>query len=113
MSSNDASALRVTVAPGVTSTNDGREHITRPKYGPRGTRLLEFLRINPNLTLHLDDLGTATWPLLDGRTVGDVLAGLQERFPEQPQLGERLGRFLGALHENKFIVLESKPADTV
>lgn len=102
----DASNHTPRVLPAVRVEDDGRIHISRRKLGPFGTRVLRFFRIGPDLTFHLDDLGSAAWRLLDGRTVGEVHEGLRERFPEEAYLGHRLGTFLAALVENKFIELD-------
>lgn len=76
---------------------DGLVVLRKPKMGRFGTGLLRLFRIDPLLTLRLDDLGSDVWRLLDGRTAGAVLAALQEQHPDEDDLPERLGRHLGTL----------------
>ena len=81
--------------------------ITRPKFGRFGTALLRLFRVRPELTLRLDPLGSAVWRLLDGRTVGQVLAELERTHGDEPDLPQRLGRYLGTLASNRLISLSS------
>lgn len=110
MSLSDAGPLIPRVAADVTVHDDGLVHITRPKWGPTGTRVLRLFRISPDLTLHLDEMGSFAWRLVDGRNVAAILDALQERYPEEQGMGLRLGKHLGALVENKFLVLEAADA---
>jgi hypothetical protein len=86
----------------VTVTDDGRVHISRRKFG---TKLLWFFRLQPELTLNLDDIGRAARRLIDGRTTGEILVALQERYPHETGLGERLGQQLAAFLEKRFITI--------
>lgn len=102
---SDASEYTPIICPGVTVTEDGLIHISRRKFGTFGTGVLQFFRVRPELTLNLDDIGSAAWRLIDGRTTGAILVALQERYPHETGLGERLGRHLAALLENRFITI--------
>jgi hypothetical protein len=65
-----------------------------------------LFRLPTTLTVRLDELGSAAWRLLDGRrTVGQVLAELEKAFPGQPDLGKRLGAFLGQMASRELVRL--------
>ncbi len=86
---------------------DGRVTLRRRKFGRVGTGVLKTFRVPPDLTVHLDAVGSEAWRLMDGRrTVGEVLQGLQVRFPDEENLGERLGKYLGTLVSNGLVRLE-------
>lgn len=103
----DVAARRAVRSEGVKwSDAAGRVSLRRPKFGPFGTRVLRVLRIPPDLTVHLDALGSAAWLAMDGRTVKEVLAHLQATFPGESDLGPRLGKFVGAMVSRGLVRLE-------
>ena len=55
--------------------------------------------------VRLDEVGSLAWTLLDGRrTVGEVAAGLRERFGDRVEPAEeRLGLLLSSLHRGGLI----------
>ena len=77
---------------------EGRTVLVRRRFGPFRRGLLKLFRVEPDLTVRLDELGTAVWDLVDGaRTVAQIHQELERRFPGQPDLAARLGKFLGAM----------------
>ncbi|HEX2066294.1 MAG TPA: PqqD family protein [Candidatus Thermoplasmatota archaeon] len=77
---------------------EGRIVLVRRRFGPARRRLLRAFRVEPDLTVRLDALGSAVWGLIDGRrTVAQIKAELDVRFPDEEELASRLGRFLGAM----------------
>lgn len=59
----------------------------------------------PHMKLDLDEIGTATWHLIDGeKTVSGVAQGLSGKFGDRVEpLYERLGQFLTQLWQSKII----------
>lgn len=77
---------------------EGRAVLVKRRFGPLRRRLLRLLRVEPDLTVRLDGLGTAAWGLIDGqRTVAQIKAELERRFPGEADVAPRLGAFLGAM----------------
>ncbi len=77
--------------------------LERRRYGPAGRAVARLLRMPTTFTLRLDELGTATWRLIDGqRTVGDIRVALQQQFPQHQELAQRLGAFVGMLVSRGF-----------
>ncbi len=62
-----------------------------------GLLLLRALRMRTTRLLRLDAMGSQVWRLLDGRPVSDVLAALQQQYPDEDDLAMRLGHYLGTL----------------
>lgn len=86
---------------------DGRVVVTRKKFGRFGTFLLRLARVRPQVTLHLDAMGSVAWDLMDGhRSVADILPLLEERFPEEGRLDERLGTYLSRLVQAAVVRLD-------
>jgi len=69
-------------------------------------RLLQPRLKNPYIKLELDDLGTATWMLLDGNTrVKDICRTLRNQKGDKAEpVEERATRFLSQLYNQKLIV---------
>lgn len=87
-------------------TRDGLVTLRRRKTGPLRSRLLQAFGISPDLTVHLDALGSAVWHAIDGtRTVGEVLTVLTAAHPDEARLNLRLGQYLSTLASNRFIRL--------
>ena len=84
----------------------GRVVVRRRKYGACGSAVLRLFRIDPVLTVRFDDLGSEAWLLLDGRTAGEVLEALRTTRPDEPQLPQRLGRYLSLLTSNGLIDID-------
>lgn len=88
-----------------TEEPDGRVAIQRKKFGRFGTFLLKLVRIQPTLTLRLDGLGSAAWKLMDGRNVESLIDGLEEQFPDEGRLTERVGAYLTELQRSGVMTL--------
>lgn len=85
---------------------DGRITVRRRRFGAVKARLVGAAGVPPDLTIHLDPLGSAAWRLIDGRrTVGEINAELHRSHPGEAELGPRLGKFLGAMVSNGFVRL--------
>lgn len=85
---------------------DGRLTLRRRRFGAVKAKLVGAAGVPADLTVHLDPLGTAAWQLIDGRRrVGDIRAELGRTHPGEPDLGPRLGKFLGAMVSNGFVRL--------
>ncbi|MGB0652104.1 MAG: PqqD family protein [Thermoplasmatota archaeon] len=86
--------------------DDGHLRLRRRKFGRFGTLVLRVLRISPDLVVKLDDLGAAAWQLMDGkRTVAQVADCLRADRPEEEQIEQRLGSFLGILVSQRLVAL--------
>jgi len=59
----------------------------------------------PFIHMKLDELGTASWLLIDGkRKVGKIAESLEEKFGDKVKPAhQRLGKFLSLLYDNKYI----------
>jgi hypothetical protein len=93
---------------GVTVEEDGQGRLTvrRRRFGAVKARLVAAAGVPPDLTVHLDPLGSAAWRLIDGRrTVAEVRARLHADHPGETELSARLGKFLGAMVSNGFLRL--------
>ncbi|HUR62405.1 MAG TPA: PqqD family protein [Candidatus Thermoplasmatota archaeon] len=85
---------------------DGQVVLVRRRFGWLRRGFLRMVRVDPDLTVRLDLLGAAAWQLIDGeRTVAQLHAELQRRFPAQDDLAGRLGRFLGTMVSRGFVLL--------
>lgn len=104
----DVASRRAKPGAGVTATlgTDGRVALRKPKFGPAGTRVLRWFRVAPDLTVHLDALGSAAWSLLEGRTLGQVRKELEAQFPGERDIGARLGKFVGTMVSRGLVTLE-------
>lgn len=93
-------------APGVVvRQSHGRLVLERPRFGPLRRLFAHLVRVPTTVTANLDELGSAAWLLLDGRTVAAVKTALEQTFPGQSNLGVRLGTFLGHMVSRRFVVL--------
>ena len=76
-----------------------------PKF--KNGKISKFMLGNktPFIHMNLDELGTASWLLIDGkRKVGEIAEALEEQFGEKVKPAhQRLGKFLSLLYENKYI----------
>ena len=62
-------------------------------------------RRSPFIQLKLDEIGTASWLLMDGqKNVEEIALELSEKFGEKIHpVHDRLGKFLSQLYHNKYI----------
>ena len=94
----DVSSRHAHRAEGVQWSEDkGRVTVRRRRFGRFGSALVRLARAEPDLTIHLDPIGSAVWLLCDGRKVSEIQADLARRFPGQEDIGRRLGSFLGTM----------------
>ncbi len=70
-------------------------------------KLIDLFKKSQFFRIHLDELGTATWLLIDGnRTIYDISNQLKETFAEKIEPAEqRVAAFIAMLKKNGFIVL--------
>ncbi len=55
-------------------------------------------------TIKLDQLGSSVWSLIDGKnTVYDIVVKMQEMYPEQDRMLDRVITFLHTMQVNKLI----------
>ena len=68
---------------------EGRFTLLVPKFRRRLWRnFLKYMKY-PNFKIHLDEVGSFLWERCDGRrTVGELSAGLRERFAERVEPAE-------------------------
>lgn len=84
--------------------------LRRRKMGRAGTALLRLFRISPDLTVHLDGMGSEVWRLIDGgRTAGELLVAMEANHPDEEDLNLRLGQYISILASNRFIRLQPPP----
>lgn len=106
----DVSQRVAAPAEGVAVEEDavsGRLTVRRRRFGALRAKVAAAAGVPPDLTVHLDPLGSAAWRLLDGRrTVAEVRAELARLHPGEPDIGPRLGKFLGTMVSNGFLELK-------
>lgn len=103
----DVAARRATRDPAVTwSEVAGRVHVVQRKFGAFGTGILKLAHVSPTFTVKLDELGSAVWLLCDGRTVAEIRAQLETRWPELDDVNRRLGAFLGTMVSKGFLHID-------
>ena len=74
---------------------------------PFSRALGHFFDLKPRRRLHLDERGTASWTLFDGkRTVEDIGKVLSSRFPDDDQIYGRMSEFIAILETNGLVILE-------
>ena len=85
---------------------DGRVTVRRRRFGALRAKLVGLVGEPADFTVKLDPLGSAAWLLLDGkRTVAELRAELQRSHPAEPDLGPRLGKFLGTMVSHEMVRL--------
>ncbi|MEI8202708.1 MAG: PqqD family protein [Bacteroidota bacterium] len=76
-----------------------------PKF--KNPKIQKFMlgKRSPFIQMKLDEIGTASWLLIDGsRKVDEIATLLSEQLGEKVQpVHQRLGRFLSQLYNNKYI----------
>jgi hypothetical protein len=85
--------------------DDGLVTLLYPKF--KNPKVSKYMlgRKTPYIHMKLDDIGTASWLLVDGkRKVDEIANALVEQFGEKIQpVHERLGKFLSVLYNNKYL----------
>ncbi len=74
-------------------------------------RIFQFLIKKPKISyIHLEDIGSFVWPLLDGeKTIEELGFLVREKFGEKAEpLYERLIQYFKILESHKFITLEKE-----
>jgi hypothetical protein len=84
---------------------DGNITLLYPKFKNKGVSKYMLGNRSPYIKMKLDELGTATWLLIDGKTrVEKIALELSEKFGEKINpVHDRLGKFLSQLYNNKYI----------
>lgn len=85
--------------------NDDTITLLYPKFKNPGVSKYMLGNRTPFIHMKLDELGTASWLLIDGkRKVGEIAEALEEKFGDKIKPAhERLGKFLSQLYNNKYI----------
>ncbi len=85
--------------------DEGLVTLLYPKF--KNARVSKYMLGNksPYIHMKLDELGSASWLLIDGkRSVDQIAIELTEKFGEKiQQVHQRLGKFLSTLYNNKYI----------
>lgn len=73
-------------------------------------RLMDRLKRSPNITIELDEVGSAVWLAIDGKAqTSDICILLEQKFGDKfTQAPERVVRFLSGLYRNKHIAFKRK-----
>ena len=91
---------------------DGRITLLRPKFiGGLMERWVQPRLRRPHYLIHLDEIGSAIWGLVDGvRTAGEICAELELRFGDRVKPAHvRVPLFLRELDKGKMIRLSGLP----
>lgn len=86
--------------------DEGVVIITKQRGGRISRGLLRMLGMKTTMEVRLDAVGSAVWRALDGRTAQEILGELEDAFPNESQLNERMGRYLGALVGHGLVTVE-------
>lgn len=88
-----------------TMEESGMATLLYPKFKNRKVSKYMLGNRTPYIHMKLDEIGTASWLLIDGkRKVGEIADALNEQFGDTlKQVHERLGKFLSQLYDNKYI----------
>jgi hypothetical protein len=88
--------------------DDNQINVLVPRFSVAFLQRLMPKKRSPYIKANLDELGTATWELIDGhRTVSEIAESLSAKYDgqlEQPY--ERVAAFIQAMHRNNFIALK-------
>jgi len=84
---------------------EGLVTILFPKFKSARLNSFIFARKSPFIRLNLDEIGSESWLLIDGkRNVDEIAQKLTEKFGDKVHpASERLGKFLSQLYNNKYI----------
>ncbi|MDZ7360296.1 MAG: PqqD family protein [candidate division KSB1 bacterium] len=94
--------------------DDGRLALLLPRFGAGWLGRWVDRCFHPKpLRLRLDEIGSATWQLLDGRRrVEDIARALQQKFGDKVEpVHDRLNIFFRQLEQQKLIVMTSPERD--
>lgn len=84
---------------------NGHATLLYPKF--KNPKVAKFMLGNksPFIHMNLDEIGTASWLLIDGKkNVTQIASELTAQLGEKVQpVNERLGKFLSQLYNNKYI----------
>lgn len=71
-------------------------------------RIMNRLKRSPNITIDLDEVGSAVWLAIDGKTqTKDICVKLEQKFGDKfTQAPERVVKFLSGLYHNKHITFK-------
>lgn len=87
-------------------TEDGKVDLLTPKIKiEKIRRLFEKRNQSDYYKVHLDDIGSSVWKLINGqRTVETIAKEIHVKFGSEIEpIFERLGEFIRQLHQKKFI----------
>jgi hypothetical protein len=88
---------------------DGKVDIILPRFRNQFLkRALQPRKKGDNITIHLDELGSAIWRMIDGTmNVHQICSKLQTEFPEKlnppEETEERVAKFLSLLYQERYI----------
>ncbi len=107
---NDSDLLRCIPLPAVDCEKDsetGKAILLKPRYGRTWLgRLLTRRLADPWVKVHLDELGTWLWELMDGeRTLAELATLLEEEHPDEEGARQRLLLFVRQLVGTGLMVL--------
>ena len=111
---NDAPNIMMMVPKVNCESRPGKEKDTLdlliPRFKQNWLSKLVPPKKDPNIVIHLDELGTYFWNSIDGkRTVLDIGRMMQESFPDEMKEGlERAGLFAQGLYRQNFIKFEQE-----
>lgn len=85
--------------------SEGLVTLLYPKFKNARLNSFIFARKSPFIRLNLDEIGSESWLLIDGKkSVEEIAQTLSEKFGEKVHPAtERLGKFLSQLYNNKYI----------
>lgn len=88
-----------------TTTENGMVSITVPKFTSKlGISFCNLLRKENVFTANLDEIGSLVWTQCDGNTsVKNILEQLQNKFPDQKNIDQRLFLFLQQMTSLNYI----------
>ena len=85
---------------------EGKVNITIPKFKSNiGMKLCSLLRKDQMIIANMDDLGSVVWKNSDGRkTVEEILKILENAFPDQCNLDQRLYLFIQQMGQLQYLI---------
>lgn len=90
-------------------TEEGNIKLVFPRF--RNQWIQKYLipkRMSSHFTVELEMYGTKIWQLIDGHhTVADIIKQMSIVFKEEPQMEDRVLKYVKQLHKDKFIKLYS------
>jgi len=88
-----------------TTDENGLIHITVPKFhSDLGRKFCKLLRRDETISADMDEVGSLVWKHCDGRnTVADILKILEDEYPGQKDLDQRLFLFIQQMGQLRYI----------